>query len=197
MVRTYVFVARIPETCDVCEVYPPERSAEIFACSSERVRREKFFVWRLLERAVFELVGAPLEKLSPRKLESGRWVCNGCFFSLSHSRGVAAVAVSERDVGVDVEEICRRADGIEHRILTDAERAELVRLDAAMREEYIIEKWTQKEALFKRSSESCFKPSMTETDGKDVRTWGVEYDGTRYALSVASEDIENLRINIL
>ena len=189
MASTLVIVARIPERLDLSCVYPPERYDEIMRCSNERVRREKLFAWRLLEDAVTQCFGVEFDKIRFDKLDGGKWVCDVCHFSISHSRGVAAVAVSDVGVGIDVEEIRKRADGIEHRILTDAERACFAMGDLTddQQVEYIIEKWTQKEALFKRGGEGTFVPSRIETDSEVLKTCRFELDGRIFAVSLACE----------
>ncbi len=81
--NTRVFVAEIPENIIIGEVYPPERYAEIVTVANERVKNEKYFVWRLLEYAIKKSRGVNIKDVAFRKCESGRWIATGFDFSLS------------------------------------------------------------------------------------------------------------------
>ena len=105
MRKTVVFAARLPDTYLYEPIYPPERQAEIEKCSNEKVKREKYFVWKLLEYAIFNTIGEPIENFNFEKNPNRKWVSDRVYFSLSHSDGVVAVALSDREVGVDIERI--------------------------------------------------------------------------------------------
>ena len=66
------------------------------------------------------------------------------FFSISHSENVVAVAISEREVGVDVEKLRNVRKGVANRFFTGSE-AEYAGSDA----ERFFEIWTKKEAYAK------------------------------------------------
>lgn len=73
-------------------------------------------------------------------------------FSLSHTRGMVACAVTrDDDVGVDVECVDRDVDtaDIAARFFAPAEAAHLVQLDAEARRDRFFDLWTLKEALAK------------------------------------------------
>lgn len=73
-------------------------------------------------------------------------------FSLSHTRGMVACAVTaDADVGVDVECVDRDVDtaGIAARFFAPAETAHLVQLDSEARRDRFFDLWTLKEALAK------------------------------------------------
>jgi 4'-phosphopantetheinyl transferase len=76
----------------------------------------------------------------------------GRSFSLSHTRGMVACAVtSGAEVGVDVECVDREtdADGIAARFFAPAEAAQLLKLDAGARRDRFFDLWVLKEALVK------------------------------------------------
>ncbi len=72
-------------------------------------------------------------------------------FSLSHTSGVAACAVThDRDVGVDVEKLTQSAPlDVAQQFFSAQEAAELVALPDAMRTERFFEYWTLKESYVK------------------------------------------------
>ena len=53
----YVYVAKLPLTESAEALSNIERQAEINSISNERVRREKYYVWRLLEYAMRQSLG--------------------------------------------------------------------------------------------------------------------------------------------
>ena len=100
--------------------------------------------YRLLAR----LVGQPLPEI--RRTEQGKpYFPEGkCHFSLSHTVRHAFCCVSERNVGIDAEEIGRKIDPrLGKRWLSESERA---RLEAARdREDALLRLWVLKESYAK------------------------------------------------
>ena len=196
--NTRVFVAPIPENIEITEVYPPERYAEITNVKNERVRREKYFVWRLLEYAIKKSRGENIKDVAFRKCESGRWVAEDFDFSLSHSDGVAAVAISDSCVGVDIEELsCPRAESFAKRVLSSCEYEEFSLLPRESREEYLIKKWTQKEAAFKSCNADRFIPMKTEAKPSDIKTDVLIIKGRKYVISVYAVNSEEIDIELV
>lgn len=78
------------------------------------------------------------------------------WFNLSHSAGVAVVALSAiGELGVDVEEIRRLpdADEVARRVFTAAERAAIERASPTRRDRAFFAAWTRKEAYIKATGE--------------------------------------------
>ena len=190
-----VYYARIPHEGAVEAVYPDEREQEIATCRNERVKREKYYVWRLLEYALEQSLGVSLREAAPRKNDNKKWVSDACFFSLSHSGDVVAVAVSLAPIGVDVEGTEReRYEMIADHIFSDAERAHYETLEESAKMRFVMAAWTQKESLFKRADERVFAPKSYDVLKADVQTHEICVDGRSYFLSVASEKVQSLRI---
>jgi 4'-phosphopantetheinyl transferase len=77
---------------------------------------------------------------------------NRASFSLSHTRGMVACAVtSDAEIGVDVEWVDREVDaeGIAARFFAPAEAAQLAELTGDARRDRFFDLWTLKEALVK------------------------------------------------
>jgi len=93
-------------------------------------------------------------------------------FNLSHSQGLAAVAVSAvHAVGVDVERPRPRLDPLRfaERFLAPAEAAALTALPAAERPEALVQLWTAKEAYLKALGTGLTVPPRSFTiDGTSV-----------------------------
>ncbi len=188
-----VYVAELPENVTIAKVYPEKRDAEIAACSHERVKLEKYCVWRLLEQAVCRSFGMRFDKLQFEKSENGKWTCPELFFSLSHSHGLLAVAVSQKPVGVDIELVdgCH-SEGLRKKILTDGELAEFYALTETERPLYFTEKWTGKESEFKKSNAPYFSPATIEIKNTVCRT--LERASGKFVLAVSGDDLEKMKI---
>jgi phosphopantetheine--protein transferase-like protein len=184
-VSTLVYYAIIPESLEVVPVYPKLRSDEIFSAKSEKARREKFAVWKLLEYALTRQLGKEMEFFTFSKTASGKWQADGVEFSLSHSGRLVAVALSDSPVGVDVEKITPRAVSVAEKVLSKEEFASYALLSDREKTEFFVQKWTEKESLFKRSGENAFFESKI-CEG-DTLSRKIETDGEEYFLTVAVE----------
>ena len=188
-----VLVAEIPTDGEVGEVYPELRSKEISLCKNERVRLQKYYVWKLLEYGLQWTFGCKIENVRFEKGKNGKWSCDRCEFSLSHSENVVAVALSRKPVGVDVEIITPPVvKGLENKILTREERAEFDAIDGD-KTSFLIEQWSKKESVFKSRNEKSFLPKKI-SDYAFTQTYTLDMAGGRYSFSVTGESIAKLRI---
>lgn len=77
------------------------------------------------------------------------------------------------------------------RILTEREHTEYKGLGSEAREEYLIKKWSGKEALFKKEDFSAFIPHNYEPTEDNTVSFKLLCEGNKYILTVAtSEDVE-------
>lgn len=190
-----VYVAVLPKSEAGAPLSCSERQKEIDALRNERVRREKYYVWRLLEYAIKNSLGADASRLCFTKGKNERWSCEGFEFSLSHSGSALAVAISDKAVGVDVERIrVRRAERMAEYILTSRELCEYEILSDEEKEEWLIHKWCEKEAIFKSWDKEFFSPSKIETADFFCVSRSFELSGERYILSVAADSCDEIRI---
>lgn len=70
-------------------------------------------------------------------------------FSLSHSEEAVACAISDREVGTDIQHVDRLRPAAARRIMTDAEFEAFLRFDAKAKEEAFFRTWVLKESLMK------------------------------------------------
>lgn len=191
-----VYVASIPQNTKLSKLpalYPPIRQKEIDACGSEKVQREKYYAWKLLEYALDRTFGKKMKKLNFVKEDNGRWSCEGCEFSLSHSHNAVAVAISRKRVGVDVELFAPpRVQGVAEKILNDEEFA--LYQTAEDKDAFLLEKWTQKECIFKRFDERAYLPKQTDTAQNKTVSRRIFVGNEEYFLSVASDDLQKFRL---
>jgi phosphopantetheinyl transferase len=183
-----LFYAKAPEKING-ELYPFLRQEEIEECNDKTLKLEKFYAWKLLEIAVKEHIGLDFNKINFEKSSNGKWFCDRFCFSISHSAGVVAVCVSEREVGVDCQEIKPVKAGIESKILTAREKELLSTLEGAEREEFLLSAWCKKECLLKHSGEGALNASNRETVGVQFFKEKVEIDEKSYFLFAYGEGI--------
>ena len=188
-----LFYAKIPENCEISTVYPLERNNEILKCSNQKVINEKYWVWKLLEYALKKTFNKKIEDIEFRKLKNGKWITDFCEFSLSHSRGIVAVALSRKSVGVDVQEVSEVNERAILRVLNKKQVLEYE--DSVNKTEYLIKKWTEKESAYKFLNAPKFRPSKINTEEFSFNTINLELDDKLYLLTICSPDLSKLKVN--
>lgn len=190
-----VYIAELPSGVPLGKVTNATRREEIANTRNEDVKREKYFVWRLLEYALMHSFGLCGESLDLRKESYGGWSLEGISLSLSHSKNALAVALSREAVGVDIEHVhMPRAEGMAERVMTAEEFADYRSFRDEERTERFIELWTAKEAMFKSRKEMYFTPCEMNTVGASIHTEHLTISGERYIFSVASAHLDGLRV---
>lgn len=189
-----VFLARMPEDCEIGEVIPKKRNDEIAATNHPRVKKEKYCAWRLVEYALSRSFGLTMEKTSFSKNKHGKWESDSCHFSISHSDTLVAVAVSRAPVGVDIESLDAPIKPyFADRILTEDERVEYGATKDEDKIAYLISKWSAKEAFFKKDGDGGFVPGSTLIDEAQLYTKVVENEGKGFICSVATNTPNRVR----
>ena len=185
---TLVLYARVNDSIAFSELFPKARDEEVRASKNEKVRREKYLVWKLLERGIKEHTSLDFANLQFTKTENGQWICPDVHFSLSHTDGAICVAVSRHPVGVDIEmvhpikvEMCRR-------FLSNREAEYMDSLPEEKRELFFLEAWVKKESLFKRDGKRSLMPKQTDTLSSDAALSHITLDGAEYLIALSSYD---------
>ena len=190
-----LYLAAIPEAGEPGEIFPPERRREIESVTNERVRREKYYAWKLLEYGLCRSLGLKIDDMEFEKTPFGKWTSPSCHFSISHSHGIVAVAVSRDAVGVDVEPLVKPvSDRFADRIFSECEREVYSSLPEDERLKYLISAWTVKEAVFKTTDKECFIPSEICIADSRVSTTEIVDGGMTYLVSVATPTPDRIRI---
>lgn len=190
-----VYFALIPENDDLGTLVPRAREREVASVTNPRVRREKYYVWKLLEYALERSFGFRIGEMEFEKNEHGKWLSPSCYFSLSHSDGAVAVAVSRAAVGLDIERLgAARPEGLAKRILTEGELCDMEALDASAREDYLMGRWTAKEAWFKYGNDAVFAPNSILPDLQKLKTDRVLLGEGAYCYSVVTDTVNRIRV---
>ncbi len=195
-----VYILPFDDSIQMGDIYPRERKKEIDA-SSGALRYQRYATWKALDMGLSHAFGVDMRKLSFKKSKYGRWSCDKYFFSLSHTKRVAVVAVSNSEVGVDTEMLSdishsylsNISEAFCRDVFTDRERGSLSALD----EEELVAMWTRKESAFKCRGTGEFSPLDYTLDAEDIKTGAFLLDGERYILSVCGEKSDMLCVYLL
>ncbi|MBQ3115971.1 MAG: lecithin retinol acyltransferase family protein [Clostridia bacterium] len=189
-----VYTAKIPDTdFDIDTIIPEERREEILSCGSDKVKREKFYAWALLKYALSRTFNYKMEDLVFERAETGKWNLPNCFFSISHSNDMVAVAVSRNAVGVDIEAVNPKKCSAIEKVLTKKEKKLFAGVCEEERSTFLTQKWTEKESIFKAGKNGKFRPAKLETAIEGLNTKSVVYDGVEYVLTVYSAKTSPIR----
>lgn len=183
-----VMYAPIKDTDMGDALFPIERQREIDGCTNDKVKREKYLVWKLLALAVKKRFNLDFANLEFTKTENGKWICPDFHFSLSHTGGVVCVAVSPSAVGVDIEKVGTADRALANRFLTDAEREYSSTLSEKLAERFFFEAWVKKESLFKKNGGKALLPRSLDTLSADAISTGVTVDGEEYLIGLACQN---------
>lgn len=177
----------ITDTENTEKLFPQERQAEVDEAKSPKTRAEKYSVWKLLQYALQHAFGVAMDDLAFQKDSFGKWTCDKCFFSLSHSNGVACVAVSDAPVGVDLENVCNfekkfgeKLSALFSKCLCKGETAPDLTVPAA------VTLWTQKESVFKMRGVGKFVPSQIGAEKTSVTVFKCIF-GEEWCVSFCGE----------
>ena len=188
-----VYVSEIPENVVIESVYPPIRDKEIAEVRNDKVRAEKFWVWKVLLRAIKNIFCVDPEIVNFTKTSSGKWQADGFYFSLTHSGNKVAVAISSCEVGVDLEQkslffkkiTAEKVDRFAEKIAADSE-------ELPKTPEDLIIMWTKKESAYKFVGKGGFSPKKIDTERFVFKV----FDTEEYVLTVCGENADKARINI-
>lgn len=129
------------------------------------------------------------------------------YFNLSHSGNIALCAVSDNEVGADVQEIKPLKRDISARVLTDNEAAALRALSENEKTDFLFKIWTEKESVMKFFGLGFALPFKdidlsdgVKVRGKETELFLKEYPLAGYKICVCSalnsfaEKLKELRI---
>lgn len=110
-------------------------------------------------------------------------------FSVSHSSGLVAVAVSSAPMGIDIEKC-------EHKNRTDKLIKKILHKNDKEKNSLVL--WTVKEAAFKFSeTDEFFTPSSIDTDKFNSKTVKFTWNDTEFMLSVVSDDLTDVKFHFI
>jgi len=130
-----------------------ERREKVQRIRFQNGKKESATAYLLLRMALLEVYGID-EIVEFDYLDMGKPLLKDfpqIYFNISHTKGIAACAVSDFEVGVDVQIIRPVTDKASNRVLTEAEYAEFK--NAQNPDEYFCEIWAIKESCMKKTGQ--------------------------------------------
>ena len=192
---TNVYIAALPKDLPIGNLCCQERMNEIEKVSNERVKREKYFVWKLLCYGLKHSFDLDEQNLNFLKSEEGAWKLNGVEFSLSHSDDALAVAVSQTPIGIDVERVHKpRSNRMAEYMMNEQELEKFNLVPTEEREAHLIEIWTAKEAIFKSQKSQNFIPKQIDTLSHSTKTINFQIYGEEYACTIANSGLDDIKL---
>jgi phosphopantetheinyl transferase len=191
---TYIYVSAYPFEVQNESVFPGSRALEIQNTRNVEYKSQKFFAWKLLEKLIAEKTSVGFSDINFSKSENGKWICDKFHFSVSHTKNVCAVAVSDKTLcGIDIEEYIpeRFDERLAKKILTAKELAEYEENEDKQR--FVIQKWTEKESIFKMLSQNVFIPKNIATSQYKTKT----FEALSCFITVALSDEDETEITIM
>lgn len=143
------------ESPKVLEGLSEERREKILRKNHLEGRKEALGAGLLLKE-VLARFGHRQEEI--RINENGKPEIEGFYFNLSHSHGKVFCAVSEDEVGCDVEKVGKFRENVEKRICSEQEKAYLETLSGEVRVREFYRTWTRKESYVKMTGEGIRFP---------------------------------------
>ncbi len=147
-----VWVVRFDGPAPVYPLVPIQREWYVRNTQAPLLRAQRYAVWHLLDMALNERIGTGVEHWNIRRESNGMWICPEMpiRFSLSHSSNVAAVALYEHPIGMDLQALSAFTDPdrLARRILSAKEYRRFLSLKEQGKL-YLAERWSAKEATFK------------------------------------------------
>lgn len=181
-----VYISRIPSDLVISPVTPPSRDDEIRTTANLKLKAQRYTAWKTLEAAARNSFGKELSELSLKKEVGGKWTCEDFCFSITHTDGAVAVAVSKSPVGIDMENLTQRLKN--HPDMPEKlwKKVLMEREARSVSPHRFYAYWTRKESLFKALDNPPMSPSLIETSSPDapITTASIVL-GDTYVLSVA------------
>ena len=188
----HVYTAKIPQDVQIGQLHCQLRNEQIAAATHPAVKAEKYYVWKLLQYALHKTFGYDAHNMQ-FDCNNGKWTTPSCYFSLSHSNGVVACAVSRQEVGVDIELVCPSRKDVVTRVLTFEEKQLVSNLQGDQLDVALLTIWSQKESLFKTLGSKNFTPAKIQTVGASVTSKIVHVDNNQFVLSTATPFVGKIR----
>lgn len=185
---------------DINSIYPELRKKELKKIKNEKKLKEKYYSWEVLKIAIMNSYGYEFNKIGFSKSDNGKWECDKCFFSISHSNDVIAIAISNHNVGIDIEYIDKFKDKFSDvEILNKFARRISNEFDETIDSNNyesklidVVKIWTTKESIFKLNGSNGFIPNKIICD-KVSRSYKVLSD--KYIFTV-TDDLNKTNMNI-
>ena len=166
------------------DVLPSFVQEKINVIQNQKVIKQKKASYGLLKKAVKEVLDFDDDFSLVKQEKNGKPICENYFFSISHCQNLVAVALSDVNVGLDIEVVKAHKNfkDLKNKILNKNEhKLSIENMDD------LTELWVKKESRFKFDGDAVFIPKNIDTNNFQYHIDCFEYGGENYYLSVATE----------
>ena len=151
-------------------------------CGNAHLAEQKLSAWLLLQQVLERCLSADLNNVEFCKHPSGKWTCNLCHFSISHSQNVVCVAISNNAVGVDMENLAHFSNKSPVRLLERISTQSEQSVEPTLQN--VAELWSKKEAIFKAQGCGSFVPNSICTLQTPTHTFNFQLQGQQHVVSL-------------
>ncbi len=163
------------------ELLPPESAAGVLRFRRAADRQRSLLGEALARIRLAILTGRNPADLVMRRLEKGKPIlenCPGYHFNVSHSGTWVVAAISDREVGIDVERVRDPQYRIAERFFSAEELEMLDRLEGEEKQHLFFDFWTLKESYLKLLGKGLTQSLGSFTLGRSEGTYRLVLNGT-------------------
>lgn len=182
-----LYLSTVDDNLKVDKLSNSIRNKEIDGCTNEKVKREKYAVFKLFEYALKDTFKEDFSSKA-YKDTNGKWKIDGVEFSFSHSDGVVAVLISDTVCGVDLERVDR---------FINKDNLSIKLVGKIIEKEELSKLWTKKESVFKSLNEKRFIPEKINIEDKVIKTIFQDFFGKKYCISACGDSVNDLTVKII
>lgn len=142
--------------------------------------------WYILYNKLYSDFGIEISEVKENKYHKP--YIDGIHFNITHSNNLIVVMISNNECGIDVEMIKNKLDYhlLSKKILSKEEYNEFIQ--SKNQNEYVVKKWTQKEACFKELGTGIVFSDLTNIDTSNIVSKKInDLKGNEYYLSYTND----------
>lgn len=187
----FLFVAKIDKFCGTQKL-PKFTQDELKNITNKKVIKQKCATYGVLHFAL-KTLGIE-DDFSRLVKENGKPLSPDYCFSNSHSHNLVAIAISQYDVGVDIEMVDkkRKVQKLAQYVCTPNELSQSIE-----NIEELTKIWTQKEASFKLHGEGRFSPTKLDHDSAFCQSFELEHENEKYYVTICTNKQQNVSFHNL
>jgi 4'-phosphopantetheinyl transferase len=179
----YIYIEKINEQFNN-EFLPTFKKEELKTIDCERVKTQSVAGYSLLYKIAKEKFNITLKPQEMKRENNSKPKCDFFNFSISHSKDLVAVALSKKEIGIDIEfeKKDRNFDLIKEKNFNLEEKPQ-----------NFYKVWTKKEAIFKSLDKTSFDLIKINTVNYDCLTCKISNGVDNYYFSVYSKNLKDLK----
>ena len=191
-----ICILKLPtyDNIDMSRIYNSDRAHMINSATNIKVKREKYWAYVVCDFLYMHIKGCHLDNTNFHKEDNGKWYCTDLYCSLCHTDEYVAVAISNMEVGIDIE-TKQRFDSMVNKKEIFISKV-LNNNDHIEKEEDYIKIWTQKEAIFKMLNLNFYNPEQIDISKFHVKSIDNLKDFEDLVISIAATNAD-YKLNII